>query len=245
MTDPQALYVDLLVRCIANTIYGDGTTQGGEYDKATRTQGQDWPSVAHSMAGVLRLKSLAELTTRVIQEGVPGDLIETGVWRGGCCILMKGILAAHGVTDRTVYVADSFEGLPPPNPAEYPLDLGLDFHVFKDLAISEDQVRDNFDRYGLLDDKVQFVRGFFQDTLATLPVERLALLRLDGDLYESTIVALNALYPKLSVGGFVIIDDYGCFDACAQAVHHYRSEHGITDEIHPVDWTGVYWRKAS
>ena len=197
------------------------------------------------MAGVLRLESLAQLTDIVLRDNIPGDLIETGVWRGGCCILMKGVLAAHGITDRRIYVADSFEGLPPPNPALYPADDGLNLHEFKMLAVSVEEVRANFERYGLLDDNVLFVKGFFQDTLKSLPVERLSLMRLDGDLYESTIIALDNLYPKLSAGGFAIIDDYGAISACAKAVTDYRRQHGIEDEIKQIDWSGVYWRKTT
>src|SRR5438132_2136885 len=85
---------------------------------------------------------------------IPGDFIETGVWRGGCCILMRGILAANGVTDRRVYVADSFAGLPPPDAERYAADAGDPHHTFKELSISIEQVRENFARYGLLDDQV-------------------------------------------------------------------------------------------
>ena len=74
-------------------------------------------------------------------------------------------------------------------------------------------------------------------------MRRLALLRLDGDLYESTMDALVHLYPKLEPGGYLIVDDYGDIPACRQAVHDYRSRHGITEEIEPIDWTGVFWRK--
>jgi O-methyltransferase len=76
-------------------------------------------------------------------------------------------------------------------------------------------------------------------------MERLAVVRLDGDMYESTMDGLKYLYPKLSVGGYLIVDDYGCIPACKEAVHDYRQAYGITDEIHPIDWTGVYWQRAS
>ena len=112
------------------------------------------------------------------------------------------------------------------------------------LAVTVDDVRSNFARYGLLDDQVEFLVGWFADTLATAPIEKLAVMRLDGDFYESTMDALSALYPKLSVGGYVIIDDYGCIDACRAAVHDYREAHGITDEIKLIDWTGAYWKRT-
>ena len=135
-----------------------------------------------------------------LTDGVPGDLIETGVWRGGATILMRAILKARGVTDRVVWVADSFAGLPAPNAARYPLDAGINLHRFPQLAVTLERVQDNFRRYGLLDDQVRFLKGWFRDTLPAAPIERLAVLRLDGDLYESTIQALESLYDKLSAG---------------------------------------------
>ena len=107
-----------------------------------------------------------------------------------------------------------------------------------------ERVRANFERYGLLDKQVCFLKGWFRDTLPKAPIGRLSVIRLDGDLYESTMDALVNLYPKLSRGGYVIIDDYGALEPCSRAVHEYRRLHGITDEIHPVDWTGAYWRRS-
>lgn len=132
----------------------------------------------------------------------------------------------------------------PSNPSQYPYDQALDLSNIPYLSVSLEQVQDNFRKYDLLDNRCVFLKGFFRDTLATAPIEKIALLRLDGDLYESTIQALDALYPKLSIGGYLIIDDYGCIAACAQAVTDYREAHGITEPIIPVDWTGVYWQKT-
>ncbi len=242
----RALYVDLLSRALTNTIYKDVSTRpddGPEHDPESREIGSDWPANAHSMVGTLRMKNLAELTQRVLDENIPGDLIEAGVWRGGCCILMRGILAANGVMDRKIYAADSFEGLPPPNVEAYPADTGYDLSHFDQLAVSVETVKDNFDRYGLLDDSVTFVKGFFSDTLPTLDAGPFALIRLDGDLYESTYVSLETLYPKLSPGGFVVIDDMNFIPPCKQAVLDYRAKMGITAPMHRVDWSASWWRK--
>jgi O-methyltransferase len=250
---PRDLYLDLLVKALANTIYGDPATgiymhpdvtpeNMAPYGEPYREVGLDWPLVAHTMVGLRRLENLRELTQRVVDDGIPGDLIETGAWRGGCCILMRGVLKANGVTDRKVYVADSFRGLPPPDPA-FAQDRGHDYSKNEQLAVSVDQVQANFARYGLLDDQVVFVEGLFQETLPHLPVGPFALIRLDGDLYESTLVALENLYPKLSPGGFVIVDDYGGMPPCRQAVDDYRNKAGITAPITAIDWTGVWWRK--
>ena len=196
------------------------------------------------MVGVLRLENVHELTQHAIDLGISGDFIETGVWRGGCCILMRGVLAANLVDNRKIYVADSFAGLPAPNAEQFPQDLGLTLHTMPELAISLDEVRANFDRYGLLDDQVVFVKGFFSDTLPALDAGPFALIRLDGDMYESTWVALECLYPRLSVGGFVIVDDFGAVEPCRKAVMDYRAKFGIEDNIHQIDWTGVWWQKT-
>ena len=196
------------------------------------------------MIGSPRLDNVQYCVTSVLEDGIPGDLIETGVWRGGATILMRAVLAAHGVTDRTVWV-DSFEGWPEPDPEKYPGDKGLGGGR-KALGVGVEQVKENFARYGLLDGQVRFLVGWFKDTLPQAPVEQLAVVRLDGDLYESTMDAITALYPKLSVGGYLIIDDYGApvlADACRQAITDYRSAHNIVEPIHEVDWTGAYWRR--
>jgi hypothetical protein len=236
-----ALYLDLMKRCLTAWIYA-GT--GEEFSAEARTDGKDWPAFAHTMVGLKRLNNLQQCCEDVIRRGVPGDLIETGVWRGGSTILMRAILKAHGVTDRRVWVADSFEGLPHPDEQKYPQDKGDTHHTHEALAVSLEQVKHNFERYGLLDEQVRFLKGWFKDTLPTAPIERLAVIRLDGDMYESTMDGLVNLYPKLSAGGYVIVDDYGYLPACRQAVHDYRDTHGIHDEIHRVDWTGVYWQRS-
>ena len=113
-----------------------------------------------------------------------------------------------------------------------------------ELAVSLEQVQANFARYGLLDEQVRFLPGWFRDTLPTAPIRRLALLRLDGDLYESTWIALESLYPKLSPGGFAIVDDYGAIPACRAAVDEFRAAERITESLIEIDWTGVYWRRG-
>ena len=198
------------------------------------------------MIGFARLDNIQQCVTSILQDDIPGDLIEAGVWRGGAAILMRAVLAAHGVSSRNVWLADSFRGLPAPDLDKYPADEGLDFSNNPVLAVGAEQVKANFSRYDLLDDRVQFLEGWFKDTLPAAPVAQLALIRLDGDLYESTIDAISALYPKLSIGGYLIVDDYnasGWDRACGQAIRDYRNEHHITEPIHEIDWTGVYWRR--
>jgi O-methyltransferase len=211
---------------------------------ASRAAGEMWPSYAHTMVGMKRLDNIQYAVETVLKDNVPGDLIETGVWRGGSCILMRGILAAHGVKDRRVFVADSFRGLPPPDAKTYPQDANDSLFVHEFLAVSKQDVEQNFAKYGLLDEKVVFLEGWFKDTLPKAPVEKLAVMRLDGDMYGSTIEALEPLYPKLSPGGFCIIDDY-TLPGCRAAVHDYRDAHGITEPIQEIDGSSRFWRRAA
>lgn len=210
-----------------------------------REYGRDWPSSAQTMIGIKRLDNLQFCIEDVIRNNIPGDLIETGVWRGGATIFMRAVLKAYEVTDKTVWVADSFEGLPFPSKDKYPDDSDSKWHTYSELSISIEEVKKNFEKYKLLDNQVQFLKGWFKDTLPTAPIEKLCIIRLDGDMYESTMDALNSLYPKLSIGGYCIIDDYGLPDeACKKAVTKYREIQGITAEIIDIDGNGAYWKKT-
>jgi len=201
-----------------------------------------WPLVGETMIGKHRLDNLQWCIEEVLRDVVPGDLIETGVWRGGACIFMRGVLKAHGITDRRVWAADSFQGLPPPRGDLYPADAGDRNYVFDELAVTLETVRGNFERYGLLDDQVRFVKGWFSETLPTLRDVTWSIIRLDGDMYESTMDALTNLYPNLSPGGFVIIDD-GALEGCARAVADFRERVGSTEPLHRIDWSGIWWRR--
>ena len=208
-------------------------------------RGLHWPSHAYSMVGPDRMDNLRFCVEDVIAKGVPGDVIETGVWRGGSCIFMRAILKANGITDRTVWAADSFEGLPKPDAEKYPDDAGDKHSWIPELAVSVEQVKKNFEAFGLLDNQVKFLKGWFKDTLPTAPIGKLAVARLDGDMYESTMDALVSLYPKLSVGGYLIVDDYGAVEACKKAIHDFRDKHGIKDPIRQIDIAGVFWQKSA
>ena len=207
-----------------------------------RTIGADWPDDAETMIGPRRLDNLESCITDILRENIAGCFMETGVWRGGACIFMRAVLRFYGDSQRNVWLADSFQGLPPPDPVSYPPDRGDTLWKVRKLAVPMEQVRKNFERYSLLDERVKFLPGWFRDTLPAAPVERLALLRLDGDMYESTMVALRSLYEKVSVGGYVIVDDYGAVPACRQAVDDFRRELGIEEPLRDIDWTGVFWK---
>lgn len=210
---------------------------------AERVGGRVWPEFAHTMIGSPRLENLQFCVEQVLRGKIPGDLIETGVWRGGACIFMRGILMAYGVTDRIVWAADSFEGLPKPNVEKAPQDSEDKHHSYQQLAVDLETVKRNFAAYGLLDDQVKFLKGWFKDTLPAAPIEELAVCRLDGDMYESTMDALSTLYPKLSIGGYLIVDDYGAVPGCKSAVDEYRDRFKIEECIESIDGWGVFWKK--
>ncbi len=209
---------------------------------SARTDGRIWPGYADTMVGMKRLENLQDCIETVLHDDIPGDFIETGVWRGGSCIFMRAVLKAYGVNDRRVFVADSFAGLPRPDSEKYEADAGDKHYTRSFLAVSQETVEGNFRKYDLLDDQVIFLKGWFKDTLADAPIDRLAVLRLDGDMYESTMDSLNNLYTKLSAGGFCVIDDYA-LENCKRAVLDFRKKHNITEEMISIDWTGMYWRK--
>ncbi len=259
------LYLDLLEGALTHTLYDPPDTRdppqhvreafadefkrlglslkpGEVRETVLRTEGRDWPVYAQTMVGVERLRNVRRCIEAVLTDRVAGDLIEAGCWRGGVTIMMRGVLSAYRDRDRVVWAADSFAGLPTPDEQRYPADVGDRGHTAEELAVSLDEVRGNFRRYGLLDEQVRFLPGWFRETLPTVRDHRWAIVRLDGDLYESTMNGLVNLYPGLSPGGFLIVDDYG-FDNCRAAVEDYRREHGITEEIQRIDWTGAFWRR--
>ncbi len=242
--DLRASYLDLLKRSLIDVIGNDvwAAMTPEPVDAESRMVGNDWPHNGLTMIGYTGLTNVQECVEDVLANDVPGDFIETGSWRGGATIFMRALLRLHG-SDRQVWVADSFQGLPPPSP-EYPADADLRLDQQPFLSVPLEKVKENFAKYGLLDDQVRFLEGWFKDTLPTIRDRQWAVVRLDGDLYESTILGLDNLYPGLSLGGYLIVDDYGAVEACRTAVHDYRTAHGITEKIRAVDGTRSYWQKA-
>jgi len=253
LADARSLYLELLKRALTNTLF----SREPDLEKASQAEFMlgfiDHYVKGHaiSMLPLVRLNHLQQCIIDVIRRGVAGDLIETGVWRGGATIFMRGVLRVYA-SDRRVWVADSFEGLPEPDAERFPAEARA-YHgsvmsrVLNRLAVSYDEVRANFANFGLLDDQVKFLKGWFKDTLPTAPIERLAVIRLDGDYYESTMDGLSNLYDKLSVGGYVIIDDYGedHWTYCRKAVDEFRASREIRDPLIRVDSSCYYWQRTS
>jgi O-methyltransferase len=232
---PDSPYIALIKKVLTDQIH---------HPSAARQDGKDWPELGFTMIGLERLENIQRCITSLLKEEIPGDFLEAGVWKGGAAMFMKAMLKEAGVENRTVWLADSFQGLPPPKP-EYPADAGDTHYQHKALAISLKDVQENFRRLDLLDANVRFVEGWFHETLPKCAVEHLALLRLDGDMYESTIVTLQALYDRVAPGGYVLVDDYGYIESCRKAVHDFLDARKLYPQIHKIDWTGVYWRKSA
>lgn len=208
------------------------------FDAAKRAEGRDWPLFGYTMVGHKRLDNVQACIEEVVARGIPGDLVETGVWRGGTVIFMRAVLRALGDANRLVWAADSFEGLPKPASSSDGQDLSaVDF-----LKVSMEDVKQNFRRFDLLDENVKFLKGWFCDSLPSAPIDKIAVLRLDGDLYSSTMDALTNLYHRVSPGGYVIVDDYFSWESCKQAVHAFLEKKGEQPEILPIDWTGAFWK---
>ena len=249
-------YLDLLKLCLCD-LAGAGTTsvartQDGHVmsrelsddQLRLRAAGMDWPLHGLTMVGLRRLDDLQACVESVVADGTTGDLIEAGSWRGGASLLMRAVLDTLGGPERSVWVADSFQGFPSAELPDGGYDLSADLACSDYLAVPLEEVQATFARFGC-ENGVEFVPGFFQDTLPRLRGRTWSIIRLDGDTYDATRVALDSLYAGLSRGGYVIVDDYLSLEQCQAAVEDFRREHAITEPIEEVDWNGVRWRKEA
>lgn len=208
------------------------------YNPMERAEGRDFPDNADSMIGLRRLNNLHELYKNIEEEGVEGDCLEAGVWKGGACIFLNALNRVYSNSERKIWVADSFEGLPPSTHKE-DLDYNWDYDFLK---VSLEKVKSNFRKYNLLDDNVNFLKGWFKDSLIDVEFDKLSILRVDGDMYESTMDVLTNLYSKVQSGGYVIIDDYFAVTSCKKAVDEFLQAQKINVDIIRIDWTGVFWK---
>jgi O-methyltransferase len=258
-------YLDLLKHALANTLYEESTwrqltptkawrksllklldaygykiVSAPKYDHDRRLNGLDHPGIGYTMIGLKRLDNIEQLLRIIAREKVPGDILEAGVWRGGAAIFAQGCLKALG-EDRTLWLADSFQAMPRP---VLPQDEGWDMSQAFHLVAGSDYVRSNFEKFDLWSDNVRFLEGWFSETLGKAPVQKIALLRMDGDLYKSTMDILTNLYDKVVTGGFLIVDDYFTWIPCRKAVHDFFDARN--EKISPIaiDGDGVYWRKT-
>jgi O-methyltransferase len=263
--DAQALraaYLELLKLCLCD-LTGASTrevrwtgdrrvfsrTLTGEEQIANRKLGKDWPLDGLTMVGMSRLDDLQACVESVVADGVEGDLIEAGAWRGGASILIRATLDSLGAHGRKLWVADSFQGFAPPQAGDPEADRELETHMSQIgfLAPTLETVKGYFARFGVADN-VNFVPGYFEQTMAGLRGRRWSLVRLDADTYRATRLTLEALYPGLSNGGYLVIDDYFhpyLPESCRKAVDDFRAEHSIGEAVERIDWNGGRWRKRT
>ena len=215
------------------------------YDDAMRIKGLDWPLFGLTMVGQKRLENIQELLIRAIHDDLPGDFVECGVWRGGASIFAKAVIEAYASRSRHVHLADSFEGLPRSTQARDDDSWSrMDY-----LKVNKDEIAGSFRDLGLLDSGVRFHKGFFRYSMPRLRAEletnekQIAVLRMDGDMYESTMDILYNLYDLVPVGGCVIVDDW-IIPVCQQAITEFRKRNEVFDEIVPIDSTGMFWCKT-
>lgn len=253
----RAAYLDLLklslcdlvgadTRMVAKDEHGVFSRRLEDEQQLTwRVDGSDWPLNALTMVGLRRLDDLQARVEQLVADRIEGDLIEAGAWRGGASILMRATLDSLA-DDRELWVADSFQGFPQPEPGTVDDTLETDVGAIDYFAPGLEAVQGYFERFGV-GDRVRFVPGFFEETMAGLGGRRWALIRLDADGYNATRLALDTLYGGLARGGYVVIDDYFTpgLDVCRDAVDGFRSDQGIKDEITRVDWAGAVWRKTA
>lgn len=253
----RVAYLDLLKLCLCD-LAGTGTssvarTQQGHVmsreltgdQLRMRAAGMDWPLHGLTMVGLRRLDDLQACVESVVRDGVPGDLLEAGSWRGGASLLMRATLNTLGQDERTVVVADSFQGFPEASgDLSKGYDLSLDLAGCDFLAVPLEEVKETFARFGC-DQNVRFVPGFFQDTLPGLTGGSWSIVRLDGDTYEAVWTGMESLYGGLEAGGYLIVDDYLSLDRCREAIDDFRRSHGIAEPIEEVDWSCIRWRKET
>ena len=252
----KELYLNFIKRVLTDTVYDREITI--DYLKTNQTPdeetlkeilknpirqhrltGHDWPSDAHTMIGMKRMDNLHECLDYVRLNNVEGDIIETGVWRGGAMIFAKIYCDLYNI-NKKIFVCDSFDGLPVP---EHPEDEGDVHYTFDFLKVPLDEVTSNFRLYNALDENVVFLKGWFSDTLPNNNnIGSLSILRMDGDMYKSTMDVFDSLYHKVNQNGFIIVDDY-CIPNCRKATEDFRKQNNITSELNVIDNCGVFWKK--
>lgn len=201
-----------------------------------------------TMTSTERLYALFKAVQYTVRAGILGDVIETGVWRGGSMMLTANVLRQLGDTSRMLHLFDTFEGHPKPDP-DKDVDLwGNDAHtdwlkyrITDETStwahVSIDEVRNNMLQTGYPADRVTLIKGMVEKTAATNAPERVALLRLDTDWYESTKISLEVFYPRLVSGGVLIIDDYGHYRGQRQAVDEYFKEDRTAPLLNRIDYS--------
>jgi O-methyltransferase len=206
-----------------------------------------WSGFGMTMVGEGRLLSMRDLLKDIFYNKIEGAVAEMGVWRGGMSIYIRAVMRAYGEEARLLFVCDSFIGLPP---SSYTDDMHMKWDEVPYLEVSDDIVKHNFVMMGIHDPNIIFAKGFFSSTMKAIADKypgKFAILRLDGDMYESSADVLYHLYSRLSIGGYAVIDDWlhdGFSFPSKVACEHFLQVHGLSPEIIAIDSGAVYWKKT-
>lgn len=242
----SAPIVDLMREVVLNAIY---------YPVSFNNDGNGRHNNAFAMTGRRRLENIRSLVGSILLDDVPGHIIETGCWKGGAMFYAGSVLQACGeLGKRRIYLADSFSGIPAPVEGQVARYTDAKAHT-KDLGFdnSPELTVERLQRLLLPREHFRLVVGFFNESLPSLMKEEprtvFSMLRLDGDTYFSTYEALETLYDRISIGGFVIVDDFMDWASCREAIFDFRTKRNIVDPIMYIYHTsnevvrGIWWRK--
>jgi O-methyltransferase len=247
----RQVYLQMIQGLILGTSFGEfeqrvetdsnGRKNALELNTSERLRGEDTPYLGLTSIGAKRLGNIEQLIAQCMKYHVAGGFVEAGGWRGGASIYARAIFRAYELgKTRPVILCDAFGTFLPQNYSHHPREQQLtSYHQADDI-----EVANYFKQYNLLDHHVYFAKGLFNDTMPIVAdrMEKIAILRIDTSIYQSTMDVLYHLYAKVSTGGFVIIDDWEGYDT-KEAVSHFFQVHGISPNILPIDHHSVYWKK--
>ncbi len=192
-----------------------------------------------------RVFALRQAVSYVVRAGIRGAIVECGVWRGGSMLAIAHTLIEMGVTDRDLYLFDTFESMPPPGTDDVDV-WGTPAASFYDAALAhpgyaylpQEEIHDLLVATGYPDERLHFVKGLVEETIPDAAPETIALCRLDTDWYESTAHEMAHLYPRIVPGGVLIVDDYGHFMGAKRAVDEYLEKENLAVLLNRIDFTG-------
>jgi len=195
-----------------------------------------------TMCSNARLRGLHRAVHHVVANAIPGDVVECGAARGGSAALMGLTLKELSADDRRLWVFDTFEGLPPPSAEDPDYDIAAPYTG--SCAGSLDEVTQSFRQLGIAD-RAKLVKGLYQDTLASAPIDKIAVLHIDADWYLSVRCCLDDLYDKVSPGGVIQFDDYGWWEGARKAVDEFLAARSLAPELVRLDYAGRQFIKPA
>jgi len=198
-----------------------------------------------TMVKTNNLVNLYNLVQKVNSRSTIGDIVECGVWNGGSAAIMASACASsQGGIDRRIWLFDSFAGLPTPGPRDGAMERKYYFQGMNKGSVEE--VKRVFGKLSLPMENIKICAGWFSATLPAADIQRIAILHIDADWYSSVMAVLETMYDKVVPGGFVVLDDYGYWDGCTQAIENFIREHKIDGvKLERVASTGAYFQKPN